>query len=301
MKAHPFAAISSETHVARSADLLHAFPSRRAPASRRPCRASQLGEPGRGTRSGNHPHRTMTAAASSGPMAARRHASVGPWMPRGAGAPNISEQTETTHERPRDLPGRAAVPRRHRTHERGVEPGVADPAAGARRARRTSSSSCSTTSGSASCRASAGLVDTPVLDRFAANGLRYTNMHTTALCSPSRGAIVTGRNHHSLGLGHDLRDVHRVPRLQRHPALRQGHVERDAAAPRLQHVPRRQVAPVAARARDAGRALRPLAARTRVRAVLRLPGRRHQPVVSGARVRQPLRSSSPRSRRTATT
>jgi arylsulfatase A-like enzyme len=32
------------------------------------------------------------------------------------------------------------------------------------------------------------------------NGLRYTNMHTTALCSPSRGAILTGRNHHSLGL-----------------------------------------------------------------------------------------------------
>ena len=46
-----------------------------------------------------------------------------------------------------------------------------------------------------------GLVETPVLDRFADSGLRYTNMHTTALCSPSRGAILTGRNHHSLGLG----------------------------------------------------------------------------------------------------
>jgi arylsulfatase len=45
-----------------------------------------------------------------------------------------------------------------------------------------------------------GLVETPVLDRFASNGLRYTNMHTTALCSPSRGALLTGRNHHSLGL-----------------------------------------------------------------------------------------------------
>ena len=45
-----------------------------------------------------------------------------------------------------------------------------------------------------------GLVETPVIDRFADNGLRYTNMHTTALCSPSRGAILTGRNHHSLGL-----------------------------------------------------------------------------------------------------
>ncbi|WP_210422825.1 arylsulfatase [Cryobacterium sp. BB307] len=46
-----------------------------------------------------------------------------------------------------------------------------------------------------------GLVETPVIDRFADDGLRYTNMHTTALCSPSRGAILTGRNHHSLGLG----------------------------------------------------------------------------------------------------
>jgi arylsulfatase A-like enzyme len=33
-----------------------------------------------------------------------------------------------------------------------------------------------------------GLVETPVLDQFAASGLRYTNMHTTALCSPSRAS-----------------------------------------------------------------------------------------------------------------
>ncbi len=45
-----------------------------------------------------------------------------------------------------------------------------------------------------------GLVEMPVLDSLAANGLRYTNMHTTALCSPSRGCILTGRNHHSIGL-----------------------------------------------------------------------------------------------------
>ena len=45
-----------------------------------------------------------------------------------------------------------------------------------------------------------GLVETPVLDELAKNGLTYTNMHTTALCSPSRGCILTGRNHHSIGL-----------------------------------------------------------------------------------------------------
>ncbi len=42
-----------------------------------------------------------------------------------------------------------------------------------------------------------GPCETPNIDRLAANGLRYNNMHTTALCSPSRSCILTGRNHHS--------------------------------------------------------------------------------------------------------
>ncbi|MFE5709268.1 sulfatase-like hydrolase/transferase [Streptomyces sp. NPDC056501] len=42
---------------------------------------------------------------------------------------------------------------------------------------------------------------TPVFDRLAENGLRYTRFHTTALCSPSRAALLTGRNHHSVGMG----------------------------------------------------------------------------------------------------
>ncbi len=45
-----------------------------------------------------------------------------------------------------------------------------------------------------------GLVDTPNIDRVAASGLRYANMHTTALCSPTRSCILTGRNHHSSGV-----------------------------------------------------------------------------------------------------
>jgi arylsulfatase len=43
-------------------------------------------------------------------------------------------------------------------------------------------------------------IETPNLDHLAANGLRYNNMHTTALCSPTRSCILTGRNHHSNGL-----------------------------------------------------------------------------------------------------
>jgi len=45
-----------------------------------------------------------------------------------------------------------------------------------------------------------GLVNTPNIDRLAQNGLRYTDMHTTALCSPTRSCILTGRNHHSNGV-----------------------------------------------------------------------------------------------------
>ncbi len=45
-----------------------------------------------------------------------------------------------------------------------------------------------------------GLVETPNIDRVAASGLRYANMHTTALCSPTRACILTGRNHHSSGV-----------------------------------------------------------------------------------------------------
>jgi arylsulfatase len=46
-----------------------------------------------------------------------------------------------------------------------------------------------------------GAVNTPNIDRVANLGLRYSNFHTTALCSPSRAALLTGRNHHSVGAG----------------------------------------------------------------------------------------------------
>jgi arylsulfatase len=41
---------------------------------------------------------------------------------------------------------------------------------------------------------------TPNIDRLAANGLRYTNFHVTPLCSPTRAALLTGRNHHEVGM-----------------------------------------------------------------------------------------------------
>ena len=46
-----------------------------------------------------------------------------------------------------------------------------------------------------------GVIPTPTLDRVAQQGLRYTNFHSTALSSPTRAALITGRNHHSVGYG----------------------------------------------------------------------------------------------------
>ncbi len=46
-----------------------------------------------------------------------------------------------------------------------------------------------------------GPVPTPTMDRLANEGLRYTGFHTTALCSPTRAALLTGRNHHSAATG----------------------------------------------------------------------------------------------------
>jgi arylsulfatase A-like enzyme len=46
-----------------------------------------------------------------------------------------------------------------------------------------------------------GPCNTPTAERLAAGGLKYTRFHTTALCSPTRQALLTGRNHHSVGMG----------------------------------------------------------------------------------------------------
>jgi arylsulfatase A-like enzyme len=51
------------------------------------------------------------------------------------------------------------------------------------------------------CSTFGGVIPTPALDRIAKAGLRYTQFHSTALCSPTRAALITGRNHHSSGFG----------------------------------------------------------------------------------------------------
>jgi len=51
------------------------------------------------------------------------------------------------------------------------------------------------------CSPFGGSVPTPNLDRLAKGGITYTRFHTTALCSPTRAALLAGRNHHTVGTG----------------------------------------------------------------------------------------------------
>ncbi len=55
--------------------------------------------------------------------------------------------------------------------------------------------------GFAASSAFGGPINTPTAERLAADGLKYNRFHTTALCSPTRQALLTGRNHHSVGMG----------------------------------------------------------------------------------------------------
>jgi Arylsulfatase A and related enzymes len=64
-----------------------------------------------------------------------------------------------------------------------------------------------------------GPIQTPNYTRLAENGLRYNRFHVTALCSPTRAALLTGRNHHRVGFGMVGEFSGPVPGLQRdHPA-----------------------------------------------------------------------------------
>ena len=59
-----------------------------------------------------------------------------------------------------------------------------------------------------------GVIPTPAMDRIAAQGLRYTNFHSTSLCSPTRAALITGRNHHSVGYRGGRRNIDGVSGLR---------------------------------------------------------------------------------------
>ena len=78
-----------------------------------------------------------------------------------------------------------------------------------------------------------GPVPTPNYERLAAQGQRYNRFHTTGICSPSRAALLTGRNHHNAGVGYPLRSAGELPRLWRRNPARDRDDRRSAEAQRL--------------------------------------------------------------------
>ena len=88
--------------------------------------------------------------------------------------------------------------------------------------------------------------------------------------------------------GGDYRALARLSSAQRHHGVRARHAARDPGQQRLQHLLRRQVAPDPTGRDNRSRPLRQVAARPRLRALLRLPWRRHRPVSPRAHLRQPL-------------
>jgi arylsulfatase A-like enzyme len=106
------------------------------------------------------------------------------------------------------------------------------------------------------------------------------------MCSTTRAALLTGRNHHSVGVGCLANFDSGYPGLPGQDCARGGHARRDAASARLPHRRWRQVARHAAHRFRAHRALRRLAAGPRLRSLLRVHGCRDGPVLAGARPRQ---------------
>ena len=192
---------------------------------------------------------------------------------------------------PRERGSRAGSrrPRRHRSR-RGRSHGAHA------RELPTCSCSCSTTSASRSWAATAPTSARRTFDRLAAGGLRYRDFHTTAICSPTRACLLTGRNHHSNGVGHHPGDGDRLPRLQRHGPAGERLPLGDAAGARLRDALHRQVAPDARERVRVRRIEGALAAVARLRALLRLPRRQDQPVGADAGSRQPLRRAAASSR-----
>ena len=138
-----------------------------------------------------------------------------------------------------------------------------------------------------------GRINMPTLQKLADNGLMYSQWHTTALCSPTRSTLLTGRNHHLNGMRLHHGGGERIPRPARPHSGGVRHGRADPAGRRLEHVlagqepqrPRDRTSPSAPAKKQwpLAEGLRPL---------LRLHRRRDQPVVSRPGRGQPLRRAA---------
>ena len=140
-------------------------------------------------------------------------------------------------------------------------------------------------------------IATPNIDRLAAGGVRFSNFHTSALCSPTRSCLLTGRNHHSNGMGRVADLASGYPGYSGDIPRANGFLSeilRDAGVRDLRGG---QVAPHARRRDPHGGRSQLVAARPRVRPLVRVPRRRDAPVRAHALLRQPLGPTAAHDRR----
>ena len=120
----------------------------------------------------------------------------------------------------------------------------------------------------------------PTAERLAGDGLKFNRFHTTALCSPTRAALLSGRNHHTVGMGGITEIATSAPGYNSLRPHRVRAAGRDAEAQRLQHRAAGQVPRGAGLADQPDGPVRQLARRgRRLRVLLRLHRRRDQPVL----------------------
>jgi hypothetical protein len=125
-----------------------------------------------------------------------------------------------------------------------------------------------------------GVIPTPTMDRMAKEGLRYNRMFSTALCSPTRAALITGRNHHSVGFGVISEQSTGFPGYNSIIDRDKATIGRMLVDNGYSHRLVRQGPQRAGFRRQPGRALRPVARRHGLRILLRLRRRRCQPVAA---------------------
>ena len=125
-----------------------------------------------------------------------------------------------------------------------------------------------------------GVIPTPTMDRIANEGLRYNHIFSTALCSPTRAALITGRNHHSAGFGVISEQSTGFPGYNSIIAKDKATIGRILHRQRLRHLVVRQGPQHAGLRGQPGRAVRPVADRHGLRVLLRLRRRRCQPVAA---------------------
>ena len=141
----------------------------------------------------------------------------------------------------------------------------------------------------------------PTLQKLADNGLMYSQWHTTALCSPTRSTLLTGRNHHLNGMACITEGANGFPGAHGRIPDAVRHDRADPPGRRLEHLLAGQEPQRPRDGRRLGREPQAVAAAEGLRPLLRLPRRRDQPVVSRPRRRQPLHRAAVLARRRAIT